>query len=72
MIPDDVIVLTGFDSCIIGYTDNEQCVYSKDKIIDFVVENYKLDYEDALDYAYFNIFTASIGEKTPIYVNEIE
>ena len=72
MIPDEVIVLTEYNNCLLGYTDQEQAVYSKEKIIEAIIENYKLSYEDALDYAYVNIFNAYIGEKTPIYVNEIE
>ncbi len=64
--------LVGFDDCIIGYTDNEIIAYSKELIVEKVIKDYNLEYEEALDYCYFNIFQSYLGEKTPIFINEID
>ena len=64
--------LEGFDNCILGYTDSDILVYSKDQIIEKVSKDYKLEYLEALDYCYFNIFQSYVGEKTPIFINEID
>lgn len=65
------MTLEGFDNCILGYTEKEITVYSKELIIDKVMQDYKLDHLEALDYCYFNIFQSYVGEKTPIFINEI-
>lgn len=64
--------LEGFDNCILGYTDEDIIVYSKDLIISEVMNSFKLEYTEALDYCYFNIFQSYVGDKTPIFINEEE
>jgi hypothetical protein len=66
------MILVGFDTCILGYTDEEITVYSKERIIEKVILDFKLEYDEALDYCYFNIFQSYVGEKTPIFINEID
>lgn len=69
------IYLVGLDNAIIGVQQREtqerdRLVYSTKKIIaNFVKDG--LDYDQALDYFYYNIEGAYYGENTPIIVNDL-
>lgn len=59
----------GFDDAVIGieYKDNCKLVYDITKIIEILVAM-GMTYEEANEYFDFNIASAHVGEKTPIYV----
>ena len=60
----------GYDKAILGLTDNGQLVYSKEIMVDLLMEDDKeLSEEDAWEFLEFNTFCAYVGEQTPIYVN---
>ncbi len=66
---DDFLKADGFDDAVIGLEFNTmRLVYDKNKMIDILVENESLDYEDAVEYLEFNTWCAYVGEKTPIYI----
>jgi hypothetical protein len=46
-------------------------VYSKQKMIDCLV-NDGMDLDEAMEYLEFNTWCAYVGDKTPIYVDEID
>jgi hypothetical protein len=60
----------GYNGAIVGITDNGQLVYSKERMIELLVEmNNEMTIEDAWEFLEYNCFNAYIGEKTPIYIN---
>ena len=60
----------GYDSAIMGITDNGQLVYSKEIMVKLTIEaDKKMSEEDAWEFLDFNTFNAYVGEQTPIYVN---
>lgn len=60
----------GFEDAIIGI-NGEKLVYSINKCIDILINDNDMSIEDALDYFYFNVEGAYVGEKTPIWVNDM-
>lgn len=60
----------GFEEAIIGICD-EKLVYSISQCIDILMNDNDMSIEDALDYFYFNVEGAYVGEKTPIWVNDM-
>ena len=60
----------GYDNAILGITDNGQLVYSKEIMVDILMQDDKeISEEDAWEFLEFNTFNAYVGEQTPIYVN---
>lgn len=68
LIENKTILVDGFDSAIIGYTDEGRIVYSKIKMI----EATGLSFIDAVEHLEMNIWNAYIGEFMPIYVNDFD
>jgi hypothetical protein len=61
----------GFDEAIIGVEQfSMKVVYSESKCID-ILKRKGLDHRVALDHFEFNIKSAYMGEKTPIFVDDI-
>jgi len=68
--PDEgLLKIDGFNDAIIGVSSDIRIVYSIDKIIDILKEDMS-EYE-AIEFFEFNIESAHIGDKTPIYVKII-
>jgi len=69
-LAEGAVILEGFDDCIIGISEefgNEpRIVYSKNKIIQKLMVG--IDYEEALDYYYYNILGGYFGEQNPIFL----
>ena len=59
----------GYDKAIVGLSDNGQLVYSKEIMVQLLMEEDELSEEDAWEFLEFNTFCAYVGEQTPIYVN---
>jgi hypothetical protein len=68
LIENKTILVDGFDSAIIGYTDDGRIVYSKIKMI----EATGLSFIEAVEHLDFNIWNAYIGEFMPIYLNDFD
>jgi hypothetical protein len=45
-------------------------VYSTEKCISILVKDHWMDYEDALDYFYYNVSGSYVGEQTPIFIDD--
>lgn len=68
LIENKTFFVDGFNSAIIGYTDEGRIVYSKIKMI----EATGLSFIDAVEHLDMNIWSAYIGEFQPIYVNDFD
>ena len=67
---DDFLRMEGFDDAILGVEEKtKRLVYSKSKIMRQLIRS--MDYETAMDYFYQNIEGAWVGDKTPIFVNDM-
>ena len=70
---EEIIKVDGLDNAIIGIEINSmRLIYSSNKIIQILIAENKMELEDALEFYEFNIASAYIGEKTPIYCYDID
>lgn len=60
----------GFDSAIIGVTDDGTLVYSKELMVDISTKVEQMTAEEAWEYLEFNVFCVYLGELSPIYINQ--
>ena len=59
----------GYDSCIIGFCPkSERLVYSREKMIELLVECDGKSHSTAIEFLELNTWRAYAGEHTPIYV----
>lgn len=69
-LAEGAVILEGFDDCIIGISEEfgngPRIVYSKNKIIQKLMVG--IDYEEALDFYYYNILGGYFGEQNPIFL----
>ena len=68
------MIANGFDEAIIGITfgSNMIAVYSVKKIIDILMEEDEMSFSDAIEHFEYNIGGSYVGEKTPIFVYDIQ
>lgn len=67
---EDFLFVDGFDDAIIGVDEVAmRIIYSSKKIIEILQK--QMERCDAVEYFYFNINGAYMGEKTPIYCLDI-
>ena len=64
----------GFEKAFIGITihspnRNEVAVYDYMLCIDVLMKRDGMNEEDAIDYFYFNVVGAYVGEYTPVFIN---
>jgi len=66
----ECLLADGFDDALIGITEgmNPVSVYDVDKCIEVLIRDSKMNQEDAVEYFYFNVVGAYIGEKTPMFL----
>ena len=63
---DSTVFADGFDKAIIDCRD-ERFVYSKEKMIEVLMDEDGFDYHEAIDFLEFNTWYAYVGQYTPIY-----
>lgn len=69
---DKVLFADGFDDAIIGYDEqSKRVVYSQQRMI-LTLMNDGMEFEDAIEYLGFNVWSAYVGEHQPIYIIELE
>lgn len=62
----------GFDDAVIGVDDVDmRLVYSITKCVDILVKTHGMKLDEAIEYFNFNVTNAYIGDKTPIWVNDL-
>ena len=67
---DELLKIDGFDEAIIGVLDSikPKLVYDIDKIAEILMTRDEMSKEDAHEHISFNITSAYVGEKTPVFV----
>ena len=68
---DDILLADGFNDALIGVTSKNIAVYDIDKCFKVLIKQ-GMSEEDAIDYFYFNVEGAYVGEQTPIYMHTDE
>jgi hypothetical protein len=69
----EFLIADGFDDAIIGIEwSSERVVYSVSKCLDILIERDGMTYSEAIEYFDFNVSSAYVGEKTPIFINILE
>ena len=70
--PDDTFLKAdGWDEAIVGLEENTmRLVYSKDAIIDMLVLDNEMDYDEAHEFFDYNIGGAYVGSQTPIFITQ--
>lgn len=63
---ENFLIADGFDNAVIGVDEKSmRLIYSVKKVIDILLKD--MSETDALEYFYFNIDGAYMGDKTPIW-----
>jgi len=66
-----ILFAEGLDEAIIGICPSSfRVVYSRSKVIDILANDMSL--EEAVEFAEYNTFSAYVGDKTPIWVEDFE
>ena len=73
---EELLSADGFEDCIIGvsynkFTSTYNLVYSRSKCIEVLITRDKMTKEDAEEFFDFNVEGAYMGEKTPIWVDDM-
>lgn len=71
----NILLADGFNNAVIGltYRDDELvALYSRDKIIQILIDEQEMSYEDAVEYFEYNIEGSYVGRKTPVYYSFYE
>lgn len=73
LVEEECLIADGFDDAVIGivYGANPKTVYSVKKIIDILMEE-EMSYEDAVEHFEYNIAGSYVGEKTPVFVYDVQ
>ncbi len=67
---EDFLLADGFDEAIIGVDEKSmRIIYSISKSIEILMKD--MSEEDAFEYFYYNVSGAYVGEKTPIWCDDI-
>ncbi len=68
---DDILFADGFNEAIIGFEPNMwKVVYSRNKVIEILMKD--MSEEDAVEFAEYNTFNSYVGEKTPLWMDDME
>ena len=71
----ELIFADGFDDAIIGVAcgfDSQRVVYCYTSMIETMMKENEVSYEDALDWIEYNTLGSYVGKNTPIYVMGID
>ena len=70
----ECLIADGFNDALIAISEgmNPVAVYDTDKCIDILMKDSNINHEDALDYFYFNVVGAYVGEKTPLFIRMVK
>jgi hypothetical protein len=67
---DDFLKADGFDEAILGVCEKEnKLIYSVRQCIEILKKD--MEHEEAIEYFYFNMEGAYVGEQTPIWCMDI-
>jgi hypothetical protein len=67
----EIMTADGFDDAIIGYCErSDKVIYSIKECINILI-NQDMSEEEAFEYFYYNVEGAYMGDKTPIWCNDL-
>lgn len=72
--PDDTFLKAdGFDDAVIGVEigDPMRLIYSVKKVIEILITEDEMSFEDALEHFEYNIRGAYVGKQTPIWCDDM-
>ena len=72
-MPDETFIIAdGFDDAIIGICERTNCIiYSTKRVLEILMEEQGMEYDDALEHFGYNIVGSYMGEMTPIFCDDI-
>lgn len=66
------VLLEGFDDAIVGiveeFGNDRRVVYSKEKILNILMERDKMSEEESLEYYDFNILGMYVSDQNPLFL----
>jgi hypothetical protein len=69
---EELLFADGFDKAIVGlgeqYSRTTAVVYDYNKCVEVLMTRDKMSRDEAIEYMEFNVVTAYVGEKTPIFL----
>ena len=67
---EECLTADGFDDALVGctYGSNVVAVYDINKMVEVLIRE-GMDYDDAVEFLDYNVVSAYMGEKTPLYIN---
>ncbi len=73
LVDNECLLADGFDEAVIGITFgvNAVAVYSVSKVLDILVDE-GMSMEDAIEHFEYNIAGGYVGEKTPMWVYDLD
>lgn len=67
---EEFLKVDGFDNAVIGVLPiSLRLIYDKELMVMSLLETEDMGLIDVLEYLDFNVFSAYVGEKTPIYID---
>ena len=68
---EQILIADGFDSAVIGIEENSmRLIYSVEKCINILMDQ-GMDMTEAVEYFEFNVSGSYVGEKTPIWCEDL-
>ena len=68
---EEILIADGFDDAVIGIEENSmRLIYSVEKCINILMEQ-GMDMTEAVEYFEFNVSGSYVGEKTPIWCEDL-
>ena len=68
---EDVLFADGLDKAIVGFEPNLwKVVYSRNLVVDILMSRDNMTADEAIEFAEYNIFSAMVGEKTPLWIED--
>ena len=70
MFPEEeFLTADGFDGAIVGVEPNSmRLVYNRDYMVRTLIMKEKMTRDESIEFLEFNVFSAHMGEKTPIFI----
>jgi hypothetical protein len=69
---EEILKANGFDNAVIGIEVNTmRLIYSSTKIIETLIEKDEMTLEEAIEHYEYNVVGSYVGEKTPIYCDDM-
>jgi hypothetical protein len=68
---EEILIADGFDNAVIGIDESSmRLIYSVEKCINILMEQ-GMDMTEAVEYFDFNVSGSYVGEKTPIWCDDL-